>query len=85
MSASNVSFWITLVQLVFVPIQILGLYLCSKQFMRHYFAAKAMAALVQATFGAMAKANASTPDAVNPTLAKAAYEMADALLKAGEA
>jgi hypothetical protein len=78
MSASNASFWITLVQLVFVPIQILGLYLCSKQFMRHYLAAQAMNGLLAQSCG-----SAFGTDPVFG--AQYAYAMADEMLKAGKA
>lgn len=53
--------------------------------LRDYFAAKAMQAHIAASTNALSKAYADDPDAVNPIIAQASYEMADAMLKAREA
>ena len=53
--------------------------------LRDYFAAKAMQALIAASMNALSKAYAKNPDAINPIIAQASYEMAKAMLKAREA
>ena len=53
--------------------------------LRDYFAAKAMQAHIAASTKALSKAYADDLDAVNPIIAQASYEMADAMLKAREA
>lgn len=50
--------------------------------LRDYFAAKAMQAHITANFQALAAQYANYPDVINRTIAKAAYETADAMLKA---
>lgn len=50
--------------------------------LRDYFAAKAMQAHITASFQALAAQYANYPDVITRTIAKAAYETADAMLKA---
>jgi hypothetical protein len=52
--------------------------------LRDYFAAKAMQAHIAASWVALGKAHATNTDAINPIIAMAAYETADAMLKARE-
>lgn len=49
--------------------------------LRDYFAAKAMQSLISSSIGNLSKAYADDTDAINPIIAKASYEMADAMLK----
>lgn len=53
--------------------------------LRDYFAAKAMQAHIVASIKVLSKAYVNEPDAVTPIIAQAAYEQADAMLKAREA
>ena len=53
--------------------------------LRDYFAAKATAALITTSLTALGRAHVHDTDAINPTIAKAAYEVADAMLKARSA
>jgi hypothetical protein len=50
--------------------------------LRDYFAAKAMQAHITASWVALGKAHATNTDAINPIIAMAAYETADAMLEA---
>ena len=52
--------------------------------LRDYFAAKAMQGHIVASMSALATHYKTNPDAVSPLIAAAAYEMADAMLKARE-
>ena len=49
--------------------------------LRDYFAAKAMQAHISSSMGSLSKAYVNDTDAINPIIAKASYEMADAMLK----
>ena len=55
---------------------------CDGMTLRDYFAAKAMQAHITASFQALTAQYANDPDAINPTIAKAAYETADAMIAA---
>ena len=54
------------------------------QSLRDGFAAKAMQAHITSSMAVLAKAHCGDPDAVNPIIANASYEMADAMLRARE-
>lgn len=68
-------------QLLGLPLQIIGLYLCSKRFMRDYMAAKAMQGAITTSGGPWMTRDQACADAV----AEMAYQVADAMLKAREA
>ncbi len=53
--------------------------------LRDYFAAKAMQALISSSIGNLSKAYVDDTDAINPIIAKASYETADAMLKERQA
>lgn len=72
---SGLTVFLLALQLLGLPLQIIGLYLCSKRFMRDYFAAKALSGLI----------NYSPDKEEHESIAELCYQLADAMIKAREA
>ena len=82
---SGLTALLLIMQLLGLPLQIIGLYLCSKRFMRDYMAAKAMQGLLCSHEKFTADADASAPMKSWGDFASGAYQLADAMIKARKA